>query len=56
MTVPTDLFDDVARWLVLDRGALTIFAHADTGEDLANHTPTRHLVRSDEGLDLSNLG
>ena len=28
MTVPRELFGDVAQWLVLNRGALTIFAHA----------------------------
>ena len=42
LTVPRELFGDVAQWLVLNRGELTIFAHANTGEDLADHT--RHVI------------
>jgi DOPA 4,5-dioxygenase len=42
MTVTADLFGDVAQWLVLNRGPLTIFAHANTGDDLADHT--RHVI------------
>lgn len=38
LTVPADQFGDVAQWLVLNRGNLTIFAHANTGDDLADHT------------------
>lgn len=42
LTVPRDLFGDVAQWLALNRGALTIFAHANTGDDLADHT--QHVI------------
>jgi aromatic ring-cleaving dioxygenase len=42
LTVPTDQFGPVASWLALDRGPLTIFAHANTGDDLADHT--RHVI------------
>jgi aromatic ring-cleaving dioxygenase len=38
LTVPSAQFGDVARWLVLYRDGLTIFAHANTGDDLADHT------------------
>lgn len=38
LTVETEQFGDFARWAVLNRGALTIFAHAQTGNDLADHT------------------
>ena len=38
LTVPAEQFGDVAQWLVLNRGPLTIFAHANTGDDLADHT------------------
>ena len=38
LTVPPEQFGDVAQWLVLNRGPLTIFAHANTGDDLADHT------------------
>ena len=42
LTVPTAAFGEVAEWLVLNRGDLTIFAHANTGADLADHT--RHVI------------
>ena len=53
LTVPRDAFGDVAQFLALNRGALTIFAHAETGEDLADHT--RHVIwfGPSEPLDLS---
>ena len=53
LTVPTGLFGEIAQWLVLNRGPLTIFAHANTGEDLADHT--RHVIwfGESEQLDLS---
>lgn len=38
LTVPPDRFGEFAQWLVLNRGGLTIFAHANTGDDLADHT------------------
>jgi len=38
MTVPTDRFGEVATWLAVNRGGLTIFAHASTGDDLADHS------------------
>ena len=53
LTVPANQFGDVAQWLVLNRGDLTIFAHAKTGDDLAHHThnviwfgPSQELDRS----------
>ena len=53
LTVPTESFGDVAQWLTLNRGALTIFAHANTGDDRADHT--RHVIwfGPSETLDLS---
>ena len=53
LTVPRDSFGDVAQFLALNRGDLTIFAHAETGEDLADHT--RHVIwfGPSEPLDLS---
>jgi DOPA 4,5-dioxygenase len=53
LTVQRDDFGDVAQWLALNRGSLTIFAHAETGDDLADHT--RHVVwfGESEPLDLS---
>jgi DOPA 4,5-dioxygenase len=42
LTVPADQFGEFAEWLVLNRGSLTIFAHANTGDDLADHT--QHVI------------
>lgn len=42
ITVPPDQFGEFAQWLVLNRGGLTVFAHANTGDDLADHT--RHVI------------
>ena len=42
LTVPADRFGEVAQWLTLNRGQLTIFAHANTGDDLADHT--QHVI------------
>lgn len=56
ITVPTELFGDFAQWLAVSRGDLTIFAHANTGDDLADHT--RHVIwfGPSERLDLSIFG
>jgi aromatic ring-cleaving dioxygenase len=53
LTLAKDLFGDVAQFLALNRGGLTIFAHANTGDDLADHT--RHVIwfGPSESLDLS---
>jgi DOPA 4,5-dioxygenase len=53
MTVPPHLFGDVAQWLTLNRDGLTIFAHASTGEDLADHTEHVIWFGPSETLDLS---
>ena len=56
MTVPTDRFGDVATWLSVNRAGLTIFAHASTGDDRADHS--RHVVwfGASEALNLSIFG
>ena len=56
LTVPPGEFGDFAQWLALNRGDLTIFAHANTGDDLADHT--RHVIwfGPSEALDLSIFG
>ena len=53
LTVPRDVFGDVAQFLALNRGALTIFAHAETGNDLADHTEHVIWFGPSEPLDLS---
>ena len=53
LTVPPERFGEVAQWLVLNRGALTVFAHASTGEDLADHTQHVIWFGPSEALDLT---
>lgn len=38
LTVAKETFGEFAGWAALNRGELTIFAHAETGDDLADHT------------------
>ena len=56
LTVPADQFGEVAQWLALNRNGLTIFAHAETGDDVADHT--RHVIwfGPSEALELSIFG
>jgi aromatic ring-cleaving dioxygenase len=53
LTVPKAAFGDVAQFLALNRGGLTVFAHAETGDDLADHS--KHVIwfGPSEPLDLS---
>jgi len=53
MTVPTGQFGAVATWLAVNRAGLTVFAHASTGEDLADHTQNVIWFGRSEPLDLS---
>jgi DOPA 4,5-dioxygenase len=56
LTVPRDSFGEVAQFLALNRDGLTIFAHAETGEDLADHTQHVIWFGPSEPLDLSIFG
>ena len=56
MTVPPGIFGDFAQWLALNRDGLTIFAHASTGNDLADHTQHVIWFGPSEPLDLSIFG
>jgi aromatic ring-cleaving dioxygenase len=53
LTVPRDSFGDVAQFLALGRGGLTVFAHAETGNDLADHTEHVIWFGRSERLDLT---
>jgi aromatic ring-cleaving dioxygenase len=53
LTVPAEQFGIVAQWLALNRGDLTIFVHANTGNDLADHTQHVIWFGESEPLDLS---
>jgi aromatic ring-cleaving dioxygenase len=53
LTVPAGQFGEVAQWLALNRDGLTIFAHASTGDDLADHTQHVIWFGPSETLDLA---
>jgi len=38
LTLTPQRFGEFAAWAPINRGRLTIFAHANTGDDLADHT------------------
>ena len=56
VTVPTAQFGTVATWLSVHRAGLTIFAHASTGDDLADHSRNVVWFGPSEKLDLSIFG
>lgn len=56
LTVAPDSFGPFAAWAALNRGSLTIFAHADTGKDLTDHTAHVIWFGDSEPLNLSNFG
>lgn len=53
LTVQPDRFGEFVTWAAVNRGDLTLFVHASTGDDLADHT--RHVIwfGESEPLDLS---
>jgi DOPA 4,5-dioxygenase len=53
MTVPTDVFGELALWLSVNRAGLTIFAHASTGNDRIDHAHNVIWFGPSEPLDLS---
>jgi DOPA 4,5-dioxygenase len=53
MTVPAELFGEVACWLAVYRNGLTIFAHASTGDDRKDHTHNVVWFGPSEPLDVS---
>ena len=38
LTVPVERFGEIATWLAVNRDGLTIFAHASTGDHVADHS------------------
>jgi DOPA 4,5-dioxygenase len=53
MTVPTERFGEIATWLAVNRDGLTIFAHASTGDDRADHSHNVGWFGPSEALDLT---
>ncbi len=56
MTVPADRFGEVATFLSVARAGLTVFAHASTGDDRADHTRNVVWFGPSEPLDLTIFG
>lgn len=56
LTVAADQFGELAGWLALNRGKFTIFAHANTGDDLADHTGHVIWFGESEPLNLQIFG
>lgn len=56
LTVPAGVFGRFAEWAVVNRGTLTIFAHAETGDDLADHSQHVIWFGPSEPLDLARFG
>tara|TARA_B100001123_G_scaffold400719_1_gene486763 strand:+ start:264 stop:626 length:363 start_codon:yes stop_codon:yes gene_type:complete len=51
----TTQFDEVIAWMDINRGALDIFVHGLTGDDLADHTVHATWLGSPSALKLSAL-
>ncbi|MFQ5565430.1 MAG: DOPA 4,5-dioxygenase family protein [Paracoccaceae bacterium] len=50
LSFPPDVFGAIIPWLALNRGELTVFVHATTGDHLPDHT--RHVMWLGESLKL----
>ena len=50
LSVSTDVFAEIIPWLALNRDELTVFTHAKSGDDLADHT--RYVLWLGESLPL----
>ena len=56
LTLTPERFGEFAAWVPVNRGELTIFAHANTGDDLADHTAHVVWFGPSEPLNLSIFG
>jgi DOPA 4,5-dioxygenase len=55
LTIGKEQFADVVPWLVLNRGPLTVFTHAQTGNALKDHTDHVIWLGPSETLNLAAL-
>ena len=53
LSVTPELFGEIIPWLALNRGDLTVFAHAESGDHLADHTHHVLWLGTSLPLDLS---
>lgn len=56
LSVAAERFGEFAQWAVFNRRGLTIFAHAETGDEFADHKAHVIWFGPSEALDLSVLG
>ena len=56
LTVPPEQFGEFTQWAVLNRDGLTIFAHASTGDDRADHHDHVIWFGRSEPLNLAMFG
>ena len=56
LTVMPDQFGGFAAWMAVNRGKFTIFAHASTGDDKADHTHHVIWFGPSEPLNLAIFG
>jgi DOPA 4,5-dioxygenase len=56
LTIGKEQFSAVIPWLVLNRGDLTVFTHAQTGNARKDHTAHVIWLGPSETLDLSQFG
>ena len=55
LTIPKDQFSTVVPWLMLNRGGLTVFTHAQTGNALKDHTDHVIWLGPSETLELDQF-
>lgn len=53
LSVTPEAFAEVIPWLALNRGGLTVFAHAESGDHMADHTAHVLWLGESLALDLS---
>ena len=52
----SELFGEVVPWLIANRNGLTVFAHAETGNAIKDHTDHVLWLGPSEALNLAALG
>lgn len=55
MTVPAARIGEALEWIMANRGHFTVFAHGNSGDDLADHTAHVMWLGPSETLDLSQF-
>ena len=56
LAFPSETFGSIMPWLVLNRNGLVVFTHAETGDDIKDHTEHAIWMGDIKPLDLSVLG